>query len=154
MVDRIARDKLGEQLRHLAAGLISNDDFETEVLAAETDDGGYWAVVEQAWFLYSDLYQHRLSGSRALSNNDRRIVSRLILFLHSESEYEWTKHPCTGIVRIILGLVSFGWIPKVFDNKWKTQGDYDVYPFFRKSDFEVARANPRLLAGITDIQIL
>lgn len=147
MIDRIARDKLAEQIRHLGAGLTTNDDFEEEVLAVETDDKAYWAVFDQAWFLYSDLYQHKLRGSQALSKNDRRIICTFVLFLHSDLEYEWSEHPCPGFVRIILGIVSLGWLPRYFDERWKLQGDYEVYPFFRLSDFEKARARPRLLAG-------
>ena len=147
MIDRVARITLAEQIRHLVAGLTTNDEFEERVLDVETADRAYWAVVDQAWYLYSDLYRHKLTGSRALSKNDRRIISTFVLFLHSDLEYEWTEHPCTGVPRIILGIVSLGWLPKYFDERWKLQGDYEVYPFFRLSDFEKASAHPRLLAG-------
>jgi hypothetical protein len=151
MIDRIARDKLADQIRHLVAGLTTNDDFEEEVLAVETDDRAYWAIVDQAWFLYSDLYQHKLRGSHAISKQERRIICTFILFLHSDLEYEWSEHPCTGFVRIILGMVSLGWLPRYFDERWKLQGDYEVYPFIRLSDFEKARAHPRFLAGIESV---
>jgi hypothetical protein len=147
MIDRNARDILAEQLRRLAAGLITNDDFEEAVLEVETEDRGFWAVVDQAWQLYSDLYKHRLIGSRALSKHDRRVICRVVLFLHSDSEYEWSEHPCSGIVRLITGIISLGCLPKYFDRRWKAQGDYNVYPFFRRSDFETAKAKPKLLAG-------
>src|SRR6266498_5886126 len=57
MVDRKARNKLAEQIRHLVAGLITNDDFEQEVLEVETDDKGYWDTgayfddIEYAFFM-------------------------------------------------------------------------------------------------------
>jgi hypothetical protein len=146
MVDRKARDTLAEQLRHLVSGLITNDQFNA-ALPVKTQDTGFWALEEQAWFLYSDLSQHKLTGSHALSTSDRRTISRFILFLHSDLEYEWSKHPCTGLVRLLLSILSFGQFPKHFDNKWKAQGDYDVYPFFRNGDYEKANANPKLLAG-------
>lgn len=147
MIDRVARDILAEQIRHLVAGLTTNDDFEEKVLGVETDDKGYWAVFDQAWGLYSDLYQHKLTGSHAVSKSGRRFIATFVLFLHSDLEYEWSEHPCTGFVRIILSIVSLGWLPRYFDERWKLQGDFDVYPFFRRSDFEKARADPRLLAG-------
>jgi hypothetical protein len=146
MIDREARNTLAEQLRHLVSGLITNDEF-SDAVAVKTQDAGVRAVEEQAWFLYSDLSQHKLNGGHALSKSDRRTISRFILFLHSDLEYEWSKHPCTGFLRLLAWMVSFGQIPKHFDDKWKAQGDYDVYSFLRRGDHEKANANPKLLAG-------
>jgi hypothetical protein len=147
MVDRYARKKLAEELRHLTAGLTTNDAFQSSVCSIKTQDIGYWAVVDQAWFLYSDLSTHRLKGSHALSKDDRRMVGRFVLFLQSGLEYEWPRHPCRGFTRLLAGILSFGKLPKYFDRKWKSTGDFEVYPFIRRSDFENANQNPKLLAG-------
>lgn len=42
----------------------------------------------------------------------------LLFFFFSDLEYEWTEHPCTGVPRIILGIVSLGCLPKYFDERW------------------------------------
>jgi hypothetical protein len=147
MVDRRARDLLAEQLRHLTSGLSTNDDFEGVVLNADTEDRGYWAIVDEAWQLYSDLREHRLTETHALTRHQRRILCRFILFLHSKLEYEWTTHPCQGIFRLFAGLISFGSIPRYFDSRWEAQGEIEVYPFIRSIDFERSNAFPRLLTG-------
>lgn len=147
MIDRKARDILAEQLRHLVSGQITNDEFNAR-LPGKTQDAGFRAIEEQAWFLYGDLSQHKLTGSRALSESGRHTICRLILFLHSDLEYEWSKHLCTGFVRLFAGVISLGWVPEHFDKQWQAQGEYDVYPFFRRSDYERANSHPRLLAGV------
>lgn len=147
MIDRAARKLLAVKLRHLANGLITNDDFEEAVMSVKTDDKGYWLGVDLGWTLYSDFYQHNLSGSRALSRSDRRIVCRYILFLYSDLEYEWSEQPRAGFVRLLSWIVSFGQLSNNLDDEWKSQGDYEVYPFLRHSDYEKANANPKLLAG-------
>jgi hypothetical protein len=150
MIDRDARNKLAETLRHLLSGQITNDQFETAALI-ESDDPIIDAVVDQAWFLYSDWYEHKLTGSHALSKSDRQTVSQFILFLHSELEYEWPRHPLgegiKAIARPLLYLLSFGLIPLYIDNKWKTSGDFDVWPFIRRRDYEEALNNPKFLRG-------
>jgi len=146
MIDREARNILAEQLRHFVSGLITNDEFNNR-LPVKTQDTGFWAVEEEAWTLYSDWYQHRLTGSHSVATSDRHIICRLILFLYSDLEYEWKKHPCTGFFRMFAHIISSGRIPEHYDRKWKTQGDYDVYPFFRRSDFEQENRKPKLLSG-------
>lgn len=147
MVDKHARKRLAEEVRHLVAGLTTNDEFEARIFSIKTADAGYWAVVDQAWGLYSDLYNHTLKGSHTLSEADRQIVCRFVLFLHSDLEFEWPRHPCIGFTRLLASILSFGKIPRYFDRKWKSAGDFEVYPFIRRRDFEDANQHPKLLAG-------
>jgi hypothetical protein len=121
MVDRRARDILSEQLRHLVSGQITNDEFLYRT-PTRTQDAGFWAVEDQAYLCYSDLYTHKLTESHALTKSGRQSISRSILFLHSDLEYQWPKHPCEGFTRLILGLISLDRIPEYFDEKWKAQG--------------------------------
>ena len=143
MIDRDARKILSEQLRRLISGQITNDEFESVVLSVKTSDTGYWAVFEQAWQLYSDLSEHKID-TRSLPQDAEEAINRSILFLHSGLEFEWPKHPCTGFTRLLAGAISFGRLPQYYDEKWKAEGDYDVYPFFRRSDFETAKTKARL----------
>lgn len=150
MVDRDARNKLAEALRHLVSGRITNDDFE-EAVALRTDDTAFHAIKEEVWQLYSDLREHRLVGSDAVSKYDRRIVAQFILFLHSDLEYEWPQPPSDGFLkpfaRALRRLLSFAPNPRRVDDEWKAAGDFDVWPFIRRKDYEEALSNPKLLRG-------
>lgn len=146
MIDRAGRSRLAESLRHLASGQITNDQFE-DAAWIDSDDAVIDAVKWQAWMLYSDLHEHKLTGSDAVSKSDRRVVARFILFLHSDLEYEWPRHPLWGITRLLSNVLSLGIIPRYVDNNWKASGDFDAWPFVRQADYEEALNNPKLLRG-------
>lgn len=88
MIDRQARRRASELLRHLGAGLIANDQFEDRFPTA-SEDVAIDEIRSQAWFLYSDLREYRLAGKHRLAADARREVARWILFLQSDLEYEW-----------------------------------------------------------------
>ena len=146
MLDRVARDRTAELLRHLASGRISNDEFE-DALPLETADSAALAVQHAAWMLYSDLSEHKLTGKHALSAEAKKAVARSIVFLYSDLPYEWPRHRCEGLVRLVAGLVSLGWIPRYFDERWKQSGDFNVWPFIRQEDYAAALQCPKLLAS-------
>jgi hypothetical protein len=150
MIDIEGRNTLAQSLRHLVSGLITNDQFE-DAARIESDDAVIHAVRDQAWLLYSDLHEHKLSGSDAVSKSDRRIVARLILFLQSDLDYEWPPHPFSGGVGIILRLFSFvislGIIPHYVNKRWKASGDFAVWPFMRRIDYEGVLNDPRFFRG-------
>ena len=145
MVDREARNKLGELLRHLASGQITNDQFEDAV--PHSPDVAIDVIQKQAWMLYGDLYEHKLVGRHAVLESDKSIVARFILFLNAELEYEWPKHPLTGIRRLVAQIFSFGILPRYVDRRWKSIGDFKVWPFIPQSDFDRCKDNPKLLKG-------
>jgi hypothetical protein len=146
MLDRVARDRTAELLRHLASGRISNDEFEG-ALPQETTDSAVLAVQRAAWMLYSDLSEHKLTGEHALSAEAKEVVARSIVFLYSDLSYEWPQYRCEGLVRLFAGLVSLGWIPRYFDAQWKRAGDFNVWPFIRHEDYAAALQRPKLLAS-------
>jgi hypothetical protein len=144
VIDRRARDRLAEQLRHLAGGRITNDEFEDSLPGSH--DRAVREVERAAWMLYSDLREHRLTGSDALPREVRRAIARSIVFLHSDLEYEWPPHPCVGFRRVVGTVLSFGLIPKYFDRRYKASGEFEAWPFIRSADLERAAQMPRLLA--------
>lgn len=90
MVDRKARDKLAEELRHLVSGQLTNDEFD----AAQPDECRDRAVTEiWAWgyTLYSSSlpFSYRLRRRYRLPADIRRIAACAVIFLHSDLEYEW-----------------------------------------------------------------
>lgn len=145
MIDRRTRNQLAEQLRRLASGGISNDEFEDALPVSK--DPAVREIRRAAWMLYSDLREHRLRGRDALPQDARRAVARWIIFLHSDLAYEWPPHRCIGFRRLIAAVVSFGQIPRYFDRQYKAAGDFEAWPFIRSADFARASRMPWLLAS-------
>lgn len=165
MVDIERRKKLAYHLRHLSIGLISNDEFENYILddvsfgwlpeqyyrakEAKIDDEIIRPMLELSWCLYSDLKEHKLIGKYKLEEKQIKDISRFILFLHSENEYEWKYlDPTNPFIRfsfkeIILSVLTFG---KYYKDKKterekeiiETQNteDYQYWPFINKEQFK------------------
>lgn len=87
------------------------------------------------------------STSSLVSQSDKQKIARIMLFLYSDLEYEWPKHPLTGLKRFATTVFSFGLLPRYFDKRWKSSGDFEIWPFIRRSDFERCKDNPDLLRG-------
>ena len=144
MISRIARDNFARQLRLLVVGQISNYQFEDSLIEDRRDPALHRIYMDGAWFLYDDLKEHRLTGKWKLEKEQKRFVSRLLLFLKSDLPYEWVEpHWTTKIVLFLCGLLTLGVIPKYFYRSyWKKQGNMEIWPFYRQTDFESVLANP------------
>lgn len=165
MVDKERRRKLAFHLRQLSVGLITNDDFEGAIMdditdgwlpeqyyrskQVESDDPIIQPMLELCWGLYDDTRQHKLVKSDELTKDALKIIARCILFLHSDREYEWPylsfhstlfKFSLKDLILTILTLGQHYRIKKEEDilsfNEWQKSGDYDVWPFFRKADYQ------------------
>ncbi len=144
MIDRTARDSLLILLRHLASGQVSNEEFELKA-PIQSHDTAISNLRNAAWGLYSDYYEHKLAECHALEPEDQQHVARWILFLQTDSEYEWPKYGCTGIVRLVAWIISFGVVPRHFDRAWKRNGDFSVWPCLRRKDYELSLRHPKYL---------
>ena len=147
MIDMHSRARSAELLRHLAAGLITNDHYEDRQ-PSSSDPAIYQIFYHVGWPLYSDLYEHRLVGKEALTQEVKHGVARVILFLRSGLRYEWP--PLTGVKELgwgVLSLLTLGWIGRRRYAAWKRLGDHDVWPFLRRADFEQARRTHVYLVG-------
>ena len=180
MVDKIRRRKLAFHLRRLAVGLISNDDFEDAIMEdissgnlpqyyshtinLKQEDLIIKPMLELSWCLYNDVEEHHLTGPDKLSDEALKEISRCILFLHSDLEYQW---PYFDIINPflrffwkdwLLGAVTFGKhycnqdkkLRKEFDQFRKT-GDYDIWPFTNRKQYETQLLQPPFLAGNKNI---
>jgi hypothetical protein len=87
MICRESRDRLALALRRYVSCRISND--ELHEIPVDARDRGALAVKHAAWMLYSDLKNHFNVGKYELSPQGRREVARLIVFLHSDIEYQY-----------------------------------------------------------------
>jgi hypothetical protein len=66
MIDRAARDKLAERLRHLASGTMTN--YSLEEAGIRTMEAGIAEIeFRLAWPHYDDLHEHKPSGSYAIN---------------------------------------------------------------------------------------
>ena len=155
MVDRVARDKFAELLRHFGAGNLTNDEYEDaaeKILeSANRKDGSLWAIYSSAWFLYDDLRTHRLREKWALTDEGRRAVARWILFLHSDLEYEWPIRSFISLSGCLLRICTLGLAGFVLgplnERRMRRLGSWELWPFFREADYQLVTANPRLLGG-------
>src|ERR1051325_4391171 len=94
MVDRLARNKLAEQIQALVENRLSTDDFSdsTPIVVMESKDIGVRAVWEIMDSLYSDLTSQKFKDLN-LHTNDLRKVENARLFLRTDFEYLWPPFP-------------------------------------------------------------
>jgi hypothetical protein len=147
MIDRRRRDQFAELLRHFAAGRLTNDDYEDRVglvMDEADDDPALDVVYEQAWLLYDDL---RTQLGRA----GRREVARWVLFLYSDQEYEWPRRLPHDRWYLLLNIATLGaWVFLGGNHRQRrlgAYGDWEVWPFIRRADFEAELKRPRLFGG-------
>ncbi|RYY86497.1 MAG: hypothetical protein EOO15_14340, partial [Chitinophagaceae bacterium] len=166
MIHKERRIKLAFHLRQLSVGLTSNDEFEEAVMedvtggwspdqyhrskqAKHDDDPIIQPMMELCWGLYDDTRNHKLVGSDALREEALKIIARCILFLRTDREYEWpyfdTNNPLLkfSLKELILSILTLGHYYRnrreehlVSYYEWQKVGDFDVWPFFRRADFE------------------
>lgn len=151
MIDRAARNRLAEGIRHLAAGIITNVEFENAVLASSPDPAVHAVFLGGPWFLYHDLMRYRLTGAHRLRPGVRRDAARWVLFLKSDLPYEWPleRRGMIGtLLRVVLNILTIGFVARTARRRFTQSGDLDVWPFLRQSDYEVALHKPLYLAGL------
>ncbi len=169
MIDRINRDRLAEALRHLVAGLISNNEYENRIRITrgrlaealslcyivagmissssrippmlKDRDRAVEEIFDESSGLFSDLHEYRLRGKYRLRRDTRIEVARWILFLKSDLPYEWPPWPQFSL-HLTFGLL----VP--FVRRWfRRFGDFDVWPFIRRADYEKCLTMPPYFAG-------
>ena len=146
MIDRPARDSVALLIRRLASGRISNQDYEDAWWATKTHDEAVRAVLDAGWALYDDYRTYRLRGAAALPPATLAAISRCVLFLTSDLEYEWP--PLRPSPLFLAGtLLTLGIMQRRRRARWEASGDHHVWPFRRYSDFKRALAHPPFLAG-------
>ena len=96
MVDLKKRKQLALHLRRLAGGVISNDEFESNLIEevtngwlpeqfyrskeAKTGDAAILPLVEESWGLYDDNRSHKLRKSDQLKPETMKQVARIFFF--------------------------------------------------------------------------
>jgi hypothetical protein len=145
VVDRASRDCLAELIHQLAAGRISNDQFE-EHLPRSNDPAIYEVFWNGAWCLYDDLSEHRLIGPHRVPKDVRSDVARWVLFLKSSLEYEWPPFPPRPrLLYLLTNVATLGFYGRWYLDRWRTAGETSCWPFIRSSDLDAALKNPPYL---------
>ena len=151
VIDRTARDRAALLLRRLAAGRITNDDFEADYPRFGSD-GAIRAIERRAWLLYSDWPAYRLAGRRALPPAIRGEVARWVVFLHSDGEYRWpADFTCFRAFSWWMNVLTLGWWGRRNASRFaasRLTGEFAVWPFFTRAECSDASNRPRFLVGI------
>lgn len=150
MVDRPSRNLIALRLRQYVSGRVTNDDLD-DAMWEIADDRGAVAVSEMAWRLYDDTTKHRATGRHYLSAEARREISRWILFLDTDLEYEWPDYSFVSIDPLFLSFFTFGIAGMVHNRRWRSfsaAGPFEIWPFMRQEDLDDAVRKPRRLNGL------
>jgi len=95
MVDRFARRRLAELVRHVVSGRICRDELECELEEnlGQSCDPAIAAVAAELFVLFpsnvSELWPIRLRGRYRVSKQEKRRLAVAALFLYSEREYRY-----------------------------------------------------------------
>ena len=132
-IDRSARKRLATLVRRLAAGVITNHQFESE--CPQSDDPAIHSIYCCGlWLLYDDFVEHKLVGQWALNRRQRTHVARIVLFLLSGLPYRYPRIT-------------------VFDRLWHHRqwraGDESIWPFYSRSEYEATLQNPVFMRATT-----
>lgn len=144
MIDREARDKAAEILRHFISGQITN--FELEAEMPTSDDPVISAIEDSVWLFYDDFSKHKMKSDWALPKEAKELMARWIMFLHTDEEYKWPAFPHAGVRPL-----KHGWLARLLGKHLEEKmfmgcGTYGVWPFFDESSYDIAKRNPRLLS--------
>jgi len=152
MINRPTRDRYAELLRHFIAGQMTNFEYETQfdniAESLDTTDPAVHEIFQAMWYTYCDLRKHKMTGADALVGDNRHTLARFILFLYSDLPYEWPTSSLKGCLLNLLTVGFYGKLKKVDPTNKK--GETTVWPFYRVTDFEQAKQNPKLMMGIAN----
>lgn len=149
-VGLISNDDFEEAIMvDVSEGWTPENYYRSEKAKSDNDDPIIKPMLMLCWGLYNDTRNHKLVKSDELTKDAMKIIARCILFLHSDREYEWpyfdTNNPLLkfSLKDLILTILTLG---HHYRNKkeehlisyyeWQKLGDYDVWPFFRKADYQ------------------
>jgi hypothetical protein len=139
VIDRLLRGQLTVLLRDLSEGNARRDQFRAPF--SRSKDLAVREIAEQAWLLCRDLPEPGSAGRKKRLREARGEVSRWILFLESEREYEWPSlSSAARVAGFIPSVITFGlfWAPY----RWwfRRRGDSRVWPFIDEKQFQTAQS--------------
>lgn len=152
IVDRAARDRMAELTRWLCSGRLTNDAYEA-ALPLHSRDPAIWSLFwEGTWELCDDFHEHRLVGKYRLEREAKRDIGRLVLFLKSDLPYEWPNRAAWEKLLLLVDLVLTHGLLSLLSRPllrriYASQGPIEIWPFYRRADYERALARPPYLCS-------
>jgi len=140
LVDRASRDVGAIVLRDLIDGRITNDEFMSSF--PRGSDLALLAVLDFAWRQFSDLRVHTLTGRDSPTPERQAMLERCLLFLSTDLEFEWPS-PRHSIGRQLLQVLTLGRCFRLSAEEYKSKGEFEVWPFLRRGDYEAHAQRPR-----------
>ena len=132
----------------------------SKLAKSEDDDPIIRPMLELCWGLYNDTRNYKLVKSDALKEDALKIIARCILFLHSDKEYEWLYLNLNNsllqfsLKDLIFSVITPGHHYRTKKEQqiisyyeWQKLGDYDVWPFLRKTDYQAQLTKQPFLSG-------
>lgn len=139
MVDRNKRDQAASTVRDLIDGKITNDEFIRQ-FPRSADDPALPAVLKAVWMQFSDHRVHKLTGRDNPTPELRAVLERCWLFLATDLEFQWPPAK-SRVGKGLLQLIGLDRLFRTSDQQYKSRGDFEVWPFLKKSDYEVHKQN-------------
>ena len=154
MINHRLRKKLAYVIRQLGSGKITNEEYEAALPYLNIEDFSLREINSNGIgrFYIDDFNEsYRLK----LSKVDKKKFARMILFLHSENEYEWPVYyrdrlKIHGFLIFLFDILTFFFFAKKYNyacEEYKKCGDIEVWPFISCESYEKALKNPRFLVG-------
>ena len=146
IVDAASRKEFAALLRHFAAGVITNREFEMRM--PDWRDIAIREIDSAVWPLYDDFHEHKLVGEYHVTPEGCEYIARMILFLRSDLPYRWPRE--TGLAQVpalLLSILTLGRFGRWWFRHRAPEGDQSVWPFYTRAEYEGALRNPPYLRG-------
>ena len=158
MIDREARDKAAEALRHFLSERLTNEEF-VNLYPASKKDRVIQAIYNTVWNLFDDFEEHILAGKYALSGELKKEVLRGIMFLYTDQEYSWPRIDAPGLrlfykPRWFEQIIGLHRLEERRTKNFVKHGDYEIWPFIDTEGYQEALSNPVLLRGLSRASFL
>lgn len=145
MINQASRNESCRILKKFALGKITGSECENAFAELWPNDDRILFALYRTIFEISGDTDKPLPHLFARGSEMRKRVCRWIFFLKTDLEYEWPEDRFAPGVR---DLYKPNWFDKLFlleariirlNRNYISRGDYQVWPFFRQSDFDAAR---------------
>ncbi|HEY7162797.1 MAG TPA: hypothetical protein VH815_16160, partial [Acidobacteriota bacterium] len=160
-VGLISNDEFEEAVMDdVSGGWLPEQYYRSKLAKSDNDDSIIKPMLELCWGLYDDTRNHKLVKSNELTKDALKIIARCILFLHSDKEYEWPYFNANNpllrftLKDLILSIITLGHHYRdkreehiISYYEWQKLGEYDVWPFIRKADYQIQLTKQPFLNG-------
>ena len=116
-------------------GKINSEVFQ-ERFPLSLQDPVLQAVADLVWYGFPDFYTHKLSDKSEAPLEVEQLLKRAHVFLHSDLAYEWPRYRFASLRNLVLRLLGLYSLVRGEFEEFKAPGEWDVWPFFRRVDYE------------------